>query len=138
MKKNVFWALFVLAMVFIACEANVPADTYQEEMQVAIELAQLVNSEDYDKIFHLLDKVTPMDGNTVRVVLPGEIGGVGEYGDGTSAIGVFDANDSIITDSFVEDFWTYLQVENSQIGAWQAYLVAKMWHYLPLIWHSTA
>ena len=136
MKKNVFWALFVLAMVFIGCESNVPADTYQEEMQVAIELAQLVNSEDYDKIFHLLDKVTPMDGNTVRVVLPGEIGGVGEYGDGTSAIGVFDANDSIITDSFVEDFWTYLQVENSQIGAWQAYLVAKMWHYLPLIWHS--
>ena len=136
MKKNVFWALFVLAMVFIGCEANVPADTYQEEMQVAIELAQLVNSEDYDKIFHLLDKVTPMDGNTVRVVLPGEIGGVGEYGDGTSAIGVFDTNDSILTDSFAEDFWAYLQVENSQMGAWQAYLIAKMWHYLPLIWHS--
>lgn len=136
MRAKIFCALCALAMVFIGCEANEPADTYQEEMQVAIELARLVNSEDYDEIFYLLDKVTPMDGNTVRVVLPDEIEGVGTYGDGTSAIGVFDTNDSILTDSFAEDFWKYLQVENSQMGAWQAYLVAKMWHYLPLIWHS--
>lgn len=136
MKTNVFWALCSLAMLFIGCEAKEPADTYQEEMQVAIKLVQLADAEDYDKIFPLLGKVMPTEGNTMRVVLPYEIEGVGTYGDGTCAIGVFDANDSILTDSFAEDFWTYVQVENSQMGAWQAYLVAKMWHYLPLIWHS--
>ena len=136
MKTNVFWALCSLAMLFIGCEANEPTDTYQEEMQVAIKVAQLAGAEDYDKIFPLLDKVMPTDGNTMRVVLPHEIEGVGMYGDGTSAIGVFDANDNILTDNFAENFWTYVQVENSQMGAWQAYLVTKMWHYLPLIWHS--
>ena len=38
--------------------------------------------------------------------------------------------------NFDEDFWTYLQVEKSQMGAWQVYLMSQMWHYLPLQWHA--
>ena len=38
--------------------------------------------------------------------------------------------------NFEEDFWSYLQVEKSQMGAWQAYLLSQMWHYLPLQWHA--
>ena len=136
MKTKLFWVLCAIVMVFVGCEANEPTDTCQEEMQVAIELAKLVDAEDYEKIFPLLDKVMPTDGNSVRVVLPHEIEGVGYVGDGVCTIGVFDTNDSILTNSFAEDFWRYLQVEKSQMGAWQAYLIAKMWHYLPLIWHS--
>ena len=136
MRAKLFWALSVIAIVFVGCEANESINAFQAEMQMAIELEQLVEAENYDEIFPLLDKVMPTDGHSMRVVLPHEIEGVGTYGDGTSAIGVFDTNDSILTDSFAEDFWKYLQVENSQMGAWQAYLIAKMWHYLPLIWHS--
>ena len=34
------------------------------------------------------------------------------------------------------DIFETLRFENSPMGAWQAFLLHQMWHYLPLWWHS--
>lgn len=35
-----------------------------------------------------------------------------------------------------EDIFNYLTVEQSSMGAWQSYLLYKLWHVLPLFWHG--
>ena len=32
--------------------------------------------------------------------------------------------------------WDYIKAENTIDGAWQAYLLYKLWHTLPLFWHA--
>lgn len=32
--------------------------------------------------------------------------------------------------------WDYIKAENTIFGAWQAYLLYKLWHTLPLFWHA--
>ncbi len=34
------------------------------------------------------------------------------------------------------DIWEYIEVENSPLGAWQAYLLSSIWHALPFFWHG--
>ena len=34
------------------------------------------------------------------------------------------------------NIFNYLKFEDSPMGAWQAYLLCQMWHYLPLWWHA--
>ena len=54
----------------------------------------------------------------------------------TSPIVIYNEQGEWLSTNFEDDFWNYLQVENSQMGAWQAYLLSQMWHYLPLQWHA--
>ena len=35
-----------------------------------------------------------------------------------------------------ESIFEFFRFENSPMGAWQAFLVHQMWHYLPLWWHA--
>lgn len=32
--------------------------------------------------------------------------------------------------------WDYIKAEDTIFGAWQAYLLYKLWHILPLFWHA--
>jgi len=34
------------------------------------------------------------------------------------------------------EVFKHLRFEESPMGAWQAYLLSQMWHYLPLWWHA--
>lgn len=40
------------------------------------------------------------------------------------------------SDEIEKDIFKFLQVENSKIGVWQAYLLYSLWHHLPLNDHS--
>jgi len=41
-----------------------------------------------------------------------------------------------LDDAFTFNIYEYLEFENSAMGAWQAYLVDRLWHSLPLWWHD--
>lgn len=34
------------------------------------------------------------------------------------------------------NIWDYISVDNSEIGAWSAYLLFNLWHVLPKFWHA--
>ena len=39
-------------------------------------------------------------------------------------------------DAFTFNINEYLEFENSAMGAWQAFLIDRLWHSLPLWWHD--
>lgn len=41
-----------------------------------------------------------------------------------------------LDDAFTLNIYEYLEFENSAMGAWQAFLIDRLWHSLPLWWHD--
>lgn len=35
-----------------------------------------------------------------------------------------------------QDIWQHLKVEDSEEGAWEAYLLYELWHVMPMFWHA--
>lgn len=96
--------------------------------EVGKRLHQLAQDKKYGNFLQCLDKIMlPSDAKLV----------VEECDNGTNSIG--DESKLLIklpngeTD---EDIFKHLIVEHSPMGAWQAYLLHKLWHVLPLFWHA--
>lgn len=91
-------------------------------------LHQLAQDKKYGSFLQCLDKIKLPNG--ARLI-------VEECDNGTSDIG--DESKLLIklpngeTD---EDIFKHLIVEQSPMGAWQAYLLHTLWHVLPLFWHA--
>lgn len=91
-------------------------------------LREAVYKKEYDTVLKILDKVRLPKGYTfgIRVCKMGG-GGLG------------DESKPYVQKLFgkrSEPIFEFLYFEDSPMGAWQAYLLHQMWHYLPLWWHS--
>lgn len=49
-----------------------------------------------------------------------------------------DVSKLYISDNGIYDYaiWNYFTVEDSHMGAWQAYLLDSIWRHLPMFWHA--
>ena len=112
-----------------------PTEPYGDETELAIQIAQLVEGENYNDVLTLLDKIVVKDNYSMKIVPYYDKDTFDMFAD-TSPIVIYNEQGEWFSTNFEDDFWNYLQVENSQMGAWQAYLLSQMWHYLPLQWHA--
>ena len=91
-------------------------------------LHKLVAEKKYNAFLDCLDKIKLP--NRAKLI-------VEECDEGTSDIGdkstLFIKLPNGETD---ENIFKHLIVEQSAMGAWQAYLLYKLWHVLPLFWHA--
>lgn len=97
-----------------------------EHMRIAKSLNELVNKKSYQEILNLLDKATLM--STMKL-------GVQECehkGSGSVSQLFIETSKNVRENNI----FNYLKFEDSPMGAWQAYLLCQMWHYLPLWWHA--
>jgi hypothetical protein len=133
MKRYFFYLLLCLGMM--GCSSDTPTKICKEEAKLAIQLAQLVEDESFEDALSILDRIIVKDDNLIKIVPYYDKNTIDYYGD-TSPIVIYNQQGEWLSTNFQEDFWTYLQVEESQMGAWQAYLMSQMWHYLPLQWHA--
>ena len=133
MKRLVFSMLFVFGLTCCFCAQS--KNQFKREVRVGEKLVELVKAKNYDKVFGLLDKIKVKDGCKIKID-PYDREKAFMAGGAVSSICIYDKEGKLLTDNFKDDFWSYLQVEKSKMGAWQAYLVKRMWHYLPLYWHA--
>ena len=133
MKRYFFYLFLCLAMM--GCSSSAPTEPYGDETELAIQIAQLVEGENYNDVIVLLDKIVVKDNYSMKIVPFYEKDAFDMLAD-ISPIVIYNEQGEWISTNFEEDFWSYLQVEKSQMGAWQAYLLSQMWHYLPLQWHA--
>ena len=133
MKRYFFCLLLCLGMM--GCSSNTPTEPYEDEIDLAIQIAQLVEGENYNDVIVLLDKIVVKDNYSMKIVPYYDKDTFDMFAD-TSPIVIYNEQGEWLSTNFEDDFWNYLQVENSQMGAWQAYLLSQMWHYLPLQWHA--
>ena len=125
----------LLCLVVMGCSPDTPTEPCKDEAQLAIQLAQLVEDESFEDALSILDRIIVKDDNLIKIVPYYDKNTIDYHGD-ISPIVIYNQQGEWLSTNFQEDFWTYLQVEESQMGAWQAYLMSQMWHYLPLWWHS--
>ena len=133
MKRFYFYLLLCLGVM--GCSSETPTKPCKEEAKLAIKLAQLVEDESFEEALSILDRIIVKDDNLIKIVPYYDKDTIDYHGD-TSPIVVYNEQGEWLSTNFEDDFWNYLQVENSQMGAWQAYLLSQIWHYLPLQWHA--
>ena len=102
------------------CEADIAM------VKTAQALREVVDKNEYNSILSILDKAVLPSGFAFGVS-PCDMKGHGDYSklfvqtpDGKQSESVFE----------------FFRFENSPMGAWQAFLLHQMWHYLPLWWHA--
>ena len=95
-------------------------------IRIAKSLKKLVDKKSYQEIINLFDKTS----------LPAAMKlGVRECehkGAGSVSRLVIETAENVREDNILNN----LKFEDSPMGAWQAYLLCQMWHYLPLWWHA--
>ena len=93
---------------------------------IAQSLNDLVMKKSYQKVIDLLDKVSlpPAMKLKVRECDKQGTGGISRL--------FIECPD----DPCDYNIYDHLRFEDSPMGAWQAYLLGRMWHYLPLWWHA--
>lgn len=97
-----------------------------EHIGVAQKLVEAVREKDYPAILRILDKATLPAGTSLEVRECRET----SFGDQSDLfIPLPDGRRDM-------DIFATLRFEDSPMGAWQAFLLHQMWHYLPLWWHS--
>ena len=133
MKRFYFYLLLCLGVM--GCSPDTPSKSCEDESRLAIKLAKLVEDKSYDEALGLLDRIIVKDNNCIKIVPYYDKDTINYHAD-TSPIVIYNQQGEWLSTNFKEDFWTYLQVEKSRMGAWQAYLMSQMWHYLPLQWHA--
>ena len=97
----------------------------KEFYDVANQLRTLVNASQYNLFLSCLDKLSLPKGSHLCVKEAQHV----DIGD-TSKLYIdnFGKKDKKI--------WEYLRIEDSPMGAWQAYLINEIWHTLPTFWHG--
>ena len=130
-----FYVYLLLCLAVMGCSPDAPTEPCKDEAQLAIQLAQLVEDESYEEALGLFDRIDLKQDNYIQIIPYYRKGSINMFAD-ISPIVIFNEKGEWLSTNFDEDFWTYLQVEKSQMGAWQVYLMSQMWHYLPLQWHA--
>ena len=133
MKRLVFLMLFVFGLT--CCFYAQSKNQCKKEAKIGEKLVELVKAKEYEKVFCLLDKVKVKEGYKIKIEPYNAEEAVMTKG-AVNYICIYDKEGKLLTTNFKEDFWSYLQVEKSKMGAWQAYLINQMWQYLPLYWQT--
>ena len=89
-------------------------------------IIKLIKEKDYNSIMNRLDKLSLPKGDSLFIEECTQ-NGMGDHSR------IFVKTPEETRD---EDIWNYIKVEDSVEGAWQAFLLHKMWHTLPLFWHA--
>ena len=101
---------------------NVAAGDY---LNVASILYQKIGKKLYNNLLPVLDKLSLPNNCNLEIELAKEIG----IGDKSKLYidqdGVYDTK-----------IWDYIKVEDSPMGAWQAFLLNSAWRLLPMFWHG--
>ena len=100
-------------------------------IKVGKKLQEVVESKRYGDILTVLDKIH-LDEGFSMAVRECSREGMG----GRSEILILDSLGNVATDSEQPGFIDYFYVEKSNMGAWQIFLLIRLWHYLPLFWHA--
>ena len=95
---------------------------------VGEKLHKLVSEKKYNAFLDCLDKVKLPNG--ASLIVEECDNGTGDIGDESKLLIKLPNGE---TD---ENIFKHLIVEQSPMGAWQAYLLHKLWHVLPLFWHA--
>lgn len=103
------------------------AKTY---IDIAVKLQKLAARKKYKKILSVLDEIRIRDEGTLSVKL-----GTAYEWNHESMLEIKLPNGKYVTDDN-EEFWNYVSVTDSCMGAWQAYLLKHLWSYLPLFGHA--
>ena len=133
MKRLVFLMLFVFGLT--CCFYAQSKNQCKKEAKIGEKLVELVKAKEYEKVFCLLDKVKVKEGYKIKIEPYNAEEAVMTKG-AVNYICIYNKEGKLLTTNFKEDFWSYLQVEKSKMGAWQAYLINQMWQYLPLYWQT--
>lgn len=80
----------------------------------------------YPKILDLLPKLTLPNGMSLHVEK------CKQQGSGDSSKLFVETPDG----SYDKNIWDYINVECSEEGAWNAYILYNLWHVLPMFWHA--
>ncbi|MFA6726627.1 MAG: hypothetical protein WCS17_00220 [Prevotella sp.] len=80
----------------------------------------------YPKILDLLPKLTLPYGMSLHVEK------CKQQGSGDSSNLFVETPDG----SYDNNIWDYINVECSEVGAWNAYILYNLWHVLPMFWHA--
>ncbi len=91
-------------------------------------LRDAVENEEYDSVLNILDKATLPTGHTLGIE-PCNMEGDSLGDTSKTFVWMPDGN----RDKSIFEFFRF---EDSCSGAWQAFLLHQMWHYLPLWWHA--
>lgn len=129
MKRLALLMFFVVGLT--CCFYAQSKNQCKKEARVGEKLVELVKAKEYEKVFRLLDKVKVKEDYKIKIE-PYDAEKAFMAGGAVCSICIYDKDGKLLTDNFKEDFWSYLQVEKSKMGAWQAYLINQMWLYLPL------
>lgn len=81
---------------------------------------------DQEKILGVLDKIKLLDDYSLELEYP-DGGGIG----GRTYINIKEPNGNLN-----RNFFDFMIVEDSPLGALQVYLLNKLWHHLPMYWHG--
>lgn len=97
-------------------------------VQTARALREAVYGKEYDSVLTILDKAVLPDGHSFGIrICEMEGHSLGDW-----SRPFIQGPDGRRNESIFE----FLRFEQSCAGAWQAYLLFQMWHYLPLWWHA--
>ena len=100
--------------------------TSDDYVSIARSLYQIVENNGYDVILKCLDKIFLPKEYELKIK-ECEQSGIGDKS--KPYIKLPDGNQDF-------DIFKYFNVEQSCMGAWQAYLLYTLWHVLPLWWHA--
>ncbi len=97
-------------------------------LHTARSLREAVGKKEYDSIQGMLDKAVLPAGHTFGIKLcEMDSESLGDWSE------PFIQTPDGTLDKSIFDFFRF---EDSPMGAWQAFLLHQMWHYLPLWWHA--
>ena len=97
-------------------------------LHTARSLREAVDKKEYDSILRVLDKAVLPAGHTFGINLcEMDSESLGDWSE------PFIRTPSSKRD---ESIFEYFRFEDSPMGAWQAFLLHQMWHFLPLWWHA--
>ena len=109
-------------------KATLSGDDSGEFIMVAQALQKIIKDVDYNNILTILDKIVLPDGASLEVEGPDiEENDIGDTSKLLIRLPGGESTDSI---------YDHIKFEDSCMGAWQAFLLHQMWHYLPLWWHA--
>ncbi len=102
-------------------------ETTDSYVRLAQSLREAVKKKEYQSILGLMDKARLPGGHTFGIRLCEMGSGLGDESK------PYVQNPSGKRSASIFEF---LRFEDSCMGAWQAFLLHQMWHYLPLWWHA--
>lgn len=107
--------------------AKLPHDSRSSNfVMIAQTLENLIKEKEYDLIMQNLDRLSLPKGAFLHV-------------EECKQTGIGDASKLVIVPpkgACDMKIWNYIKAEDDIVGAWQAYLLYRMGHILPLFWHA--